>query len=526
VVYAWGAIANHRSVIHGINERGTLYINFNTGQAFTYKHTLNWDKIIIPAAFLFLCFICIHLIFPRRIFYHLWENFLIFRYFKYSYLDLVMIGIYGVTNVVMFTLFYDPRKDKGVNFAVLIELSLTLLFATVVKSPVFSRIFKTTYEKQIKYHRFLSWMTVAAVVVHMLATLGNFAVLGTLSKEVKWEKNIYGIISGAIMLSATFMTLRFIRRETWEFFKFAHFALIAFLLFGALHNIRVLYFCLPGISLYLLDRIYRLIRKVYRKASIEEINTQHPGLTVLKLRINKFKYHPGQFLLITIPDVSVVQSHPFTIASSPLEELVTIHLKSLGNWSQEIRKLTTQSRIWVDGPYGVKPSWRKYEVIVLFSGGIGATPWISIIRDFILRKDAKRKPKQIYFHGCFRSKADVNNFEDTWALAQHNPSVSISKYITQIEDEVCCSSETDSEDRWEDEEMEDFTKPKDMSLKYGRPYVEGIFSDISLKHSQVKEVLVMVCGPGAMARAVQKECYYHSKYSGTVFRFHTETFKL
>jgi ferredoxin-NADP reductase len=49
-------------------------------------------------------------------------------------------------------------------------------------------------------------------------------------------------------------------------------------------------------------------------------------------------------------------------------------------------------------------------VVIMFSGGIGITPWLSIVRDYILRKDAKHKPKQMYLHSSFRSRSEMDAF--------------------------------------------------------------------------------------------------------------------
>lgn len=315
------------------------------------------------------------------------------------------------------------------------------------------------------------------------------------------------------MLAATVFTVRVIRRKKWEFFKYPHFLLIFFLIFGALHEVMVIYFCLPGIALYILDIFVREFRKFFRTSEIVEIDTQYPEHTIFKLRVSRFKYQPGQFLTITIPAMSYLQSHPFTISSSPMEELITIHAKSLGQWSREIQTLTTESKIWVNGPYGIKPSWRKYEVVLLFSGGIGATPWVSLLRDFIMRKDAKHKPKHMYFYCCFRTREELNVFSDTWALVRTSTAVRVEKYITQ----------SDAESR--EEEMAIFKKPKDPHFHAGRPDFEGIFDEICRKH-KVQNILAMVCGPGNMARFVQEECYSHSRYNGTIFDYHHEIFKL
>lgn len=40
--------------------------------------------------------------------------------------------------------------------------------------------------------------------------------------------------------------------------------------------------------------------------------------------------------------------------------------------------------MYIDGPYGAgQQDWYKYEVSVLVGGGIGVTPYASILKDFV-----------------------------------------------------------------------------------------------------------------------------------------------
>ena len=41
-------------------------------------------------------------------------------------------------------------------------------------------------------------------------------------------------------------------------------------------------------------------------------------------------------------------------------------------------------QVYIDGPYGAgQQDWFKYEVSVLVGGGIGVTPYASILKDFV-----------------------------------------------------------------------------------------------------------------------------------------------
>jgi hypothetical protein len=127
----------------------------------------------------------------------------------------------------------------------------------------------------------------------------------------------------------------------------------------------------------------------------------------------QFKWQPGQHCFISIPGISMMQSHPFTIVS--LSWPISVHGRNevvllvralkgftkavaelatkskLGNQSvdrltaiAEAQKLRIATRSWIDGPYGDShPAFdRKYHGVICISGGSGITaslPWISYL---------------------------------------------------------------------------------------------------------------------------------------------------
>jgi len=248
--------------------------------------------------------------------------------------------------------------------------------------------------------------------------------------------------------------------------------------------------------------------KFFKKPKLAKVDTHCENVTILSITDFKRKYIPGQFVQITFPEISKIESHPFSISSSPTEEILTIHAKSLGKWSSKLHEFSAATKIWVDGPYGVKPKWRNYEVVVLFAGGIGATPFISILRDHIFTPLTAR-PTHLYFFPTFHDSHDMSWFADTWDLVVRDPSVHVTKYITN-------DSNT---------EMLELGKGRDESTRSGRPQYKELLSEICKTHRAVPKILVMTCGPGKMIRHIQQECYVISKEYSKKIRFYSEVFK-
>jgi predicted ferric reductase len=192
---------------------------------------------------------------------------------------------------------------------------------------------------------------------------------------------------------------------------------------------------------------------------------------------------------------------PFRICS-----VVSVHAKPIGNYTEALKHLKdhgSKSKIIVEGPYGFKPNWKEFDVVVLFGAGIGATPWISLVRDFLLDADAKG-PKYLYFILSVPNKAALSWFDDTWQLMQQtaNPGLQVQRYVTREKgDEV-------------------------DSIYYSRPDFNSILGKVSQEfHGKTKKALVMTCGPGIFSRGVQDAAFNLSSRNGIIFDFHDEVFK-
>ena len=127
--------------------------------------------------------------------------------------------------------------------------------------------------------------------------------------------------------------------------------------------------------------------------------------------------------------------HPFSITSAPGDDYLTVHIRTCGDWTQELKRIFVENyfsphvnrrasfselgaaepkrstiapfhgcflymvdkkltvflyvqhslpKLLVDGPYGAPAQdFRNYDVLLLVGLGIGATPFISILRDLL-----------------------------------------------------------------------------------------------------------------------------------------------
>ncbi|WP_165759738.1 ferredoxin reductase family protein [Falsiruegeria litorea] len=91
------------------------------------------------------------------------------------------------------------------------------------------------------------------------------------------------------------------------------------------------------------------------------------------------QHKAGQFAFLQLEGSSRREAHPFTIASSPQEDgsMRFMISRRIGWTNGELRKVTSDQTIWIDGPYGQflrRPGSSRQ---VWLSAGIGVTPFLA-----------------------------------------------------------------------------------------------------------------------------------------------------
>ena len=80
------------------------------------------------------------------------------------------------------------------------------------------------------------------------------------------------------------------------------------------------------------------INVMFRKADI------FPG-EVLLLKLSKpegFVYRSGMYIYIKCPQISVFEWHPFSLTSGPEDDYLNVHIRTLGDWSNQIYDLVQE----------------------------------------------------------------------------------------------------------------------------------------------------------------------------------------
>ncbi|KAK8657857.1 hypothetical protein V6N13_036076 [Hibiscus sabdariffa] len=171
-----------------------------------------------------------------------------------------------------------------------------------------------------------------------------------------------------------------------------------------------MYLAVP-VMLYSCERLTRLLRSSIKAVTIQKVAV-YPG-NVLALHMSRphgFRYKSGQYMFVNCAAVSPFEWHPFSITSAPGDDYLSVHIRTLGDWTRQLRtvfsevcqqptngksgllradcmqgnKIPDFPRVLIDGPYGAPAQdYKKYEVVLLVGLGIGATPMISIVKDIV-----------------------------------------------------------------------------------------------------------------------------------------------
>ncbi|KAJ6551794.1 NADPH oxidase [Mycena capillaripes] len=332
----------------------------------------------------------------------------------------------------------------------------------------------------------------------------------------------------------------------------------------------------PGI-LYFGERVYREYRG-RRATRLSQVLVHPSGAMELRIVKPSFKYTPGQWLFLQVPELSRWQWHPFTITSAPEDPYVSIHVRQVGDFTfalgdrlgvgpsvvasmtksamkgsekdvkveggfrgdfVELDTSTTGSMptVRIDGPYGA-PAEDVFdvEVAVLVGAGIGVTPFASILKHiwYCQRKGNLGTLRRVEFFWVCRDAPSFGWFQSLLSeveSAQADPNfLRINVYLTQkiTEDMLWNISVNDAGAAYDP-----LTLLKTRTM-FGRPDWMTIYGQISQAiqggqyipgtSEQLKTtVATYFCGPTPLAKAI-KEATVHHTNSRVQFTFAKEHF--
>lgn len=297
-------------------------------------------------------------------------------------------------------LWQAEMQKAGMRLGTVGSLCCVLLFFPVARGSPLLPLVDLSSESSIKYHVWLGHIVMVLFTAHGLCYILVWASTDQLHSMLTWARTRVSIVPGELaLLSGLAMwatALPRIRRRMFELFYYAHHLYIPFVVFFALH-VGVTTFCyvLPGVFLFMVDRCLRCLqsRNRVRLVSARILPSQDVELNFSK--IPSLRFEPTSTLFVNVPCVSRLQWHPFTVTSSGRFEpdRLSVVIGRRGDWTQKLYKTVSslppsfdgRLDVSVEGPYSPATSTgflgNEHDSLVMVSGGIGITPFISIIRE-------------------------------------------------------------------------------------------------------------------------------------------------
>jgi predicted ferric reductase len=406
-----------------------LQINWYSGEIITPSGA----PLVYQTLFFFIPAIVI-LFYQKLIFFRSFSFLFIFRKpltftflgnkYNYTVTDAVVIVCWAMLNVVWTTTYAYTQFGKWNIIGLSLQFHCALLLLPILRNSIFEPIFGISFDRAIKYHRWLGYSTCLILIMHAGGNWADWKKTGVFGEKSVEKEMVYGEMAFVCALIMVLFAVSFWRRQFFESFLVTHMLYPIFILFAALHskatpNALGWYF-FPSVMLFIIDRLIRAYRS-YKPTAVTEIAHVN-GLTRLQLKKPAgMKYEGGQYLFIMIPSISKIEWHPFSIASAPQDEDLMLCIRDAGGWTHKLLEAAKQNitdlQPHVDGPYGrpaVDPL--RFKVVMLISGGVGAVPWISVVRELLhrIKSGEKLKIEKLIFVWSVRSENNWEWFRDTF----------------------------------------------------------------------------------------------------------------
>ncbi|GMI75678.1 ROOT HAIR DEFECTIVE 2, RESPIRATORY BURST OXIDASE HOMOLOG C [Hibiscus trionum] len=341
-----------------------------------------------------------------------------------------------------------------------------------------------------------------------------------------------------------------------------------------------MYLAIP-VFLYFCERLTRLLRSSIKDVTIQKVAV-YPG-NVLALHMSRphgFRYKSGQYMFVNCAAVSPFEWHPFSITSAPGDDYLSVHIRTLGDWTRQLRTVFSEvcqqptngksgllradcvqgnnnpnfPRVLIDGPYGAPAQdYKKYEVVLLVGLGIGATPMISIVKDIVnnIRSmadeeeqvsdalhdktssppDSKRKDnfktKRAYFYWVTREQGSFDWFKgimnEVAEIDRHHV-IELHNYCTSVYEEGDARSAliTMLQSLNHAKNGVDVVSGTRVKSHFAKPNWRNVYKHIAMNHNT--RVGVFYCGAPGLTKELRQLASEFSHKTSTKFDFHKENF--
>eukprot|EP00931_Biecheleriopsis_adriatica_P034271 TRINITY_DN1980_c0_g2_i1.p1 TRINITY_DN1980_c0_g2~~TRINITY_DN1980_c0_g2_i1.p1 ORF type:complete len:767 (+),score=132.01 TRINITY_DN1980_c0_g2_i1:65-2365(+) len=385
--------------------------------------------------------------------------------------------------------------------------TLGLLLLPAARTSPLLKAAGLSFESSLYMHIWLGVLFLVFSILHTLLFFARFVEFGQWQNILPFSLGTYrkdnftiGLMAAVFWPSLiTFGVLPALRRKCWELFKLAHYMFLVLVPATIIHGSSSWYFVVPGVLLWVADAILRF-GQAAEKVELEGACTHGIGdgdITELRIRWpgSSRLHSPGMFCWINCPQLSQVEWHPFSLSSSPADEIQSFHIKNMDEpgrsattWTGRLHGLVDSLsasgeplHVNIDGPYGPLVNFDA-KCVVLVAGGIGITAMQNLLRSLLQGCPGVEHVQRAHLVWVVRSREMVDLFASNFDIAHAKESISVqfSIYCSRAVEVGECAL---------------------GALQPGRPDLGSL---LQAEMNLGERVVVRACGPEQMVQSCSK----------------------
>lgn len=287
---------------------------------------------------------------------------------------------------------------------------LPLIFLLAGKRNLIGYVTGTSYERLNWIHRWVSRSMFLTATMHLGHFLRTWARYDYVERKFKIDLiSRRGLGAWCVLLWIVLSSFAPIRGWRYEFFVIQHIiSVLGFTVVVMLHApTKAQHFVWLPVGIYFLDRLLRFVYVMWNNLGLFSGEPRHilackatfhplPAYaTKVSIKNPPFNWSPGQHALLTLPSLTGLQSHPFSITSLPSDKTLEFIIRAQEGATQKLLSHATGSlppasdvtkTAIIDGPYGRVREMEQFDTVVLLAGGAGACFTMPLLRDLVRRK--------------------------------------------------------------------------------------------------------------------------------------------
>jgi predicted ferric reductase len=405
----------------------------------------------------------------------------------------------------------------NLNIGLLVLATARVVMGRIRRTPILRTL---PVDHAIAFHQLVAYAVVVFAIVHTAAHLVRRRAQGVAIMD--WLTADFfamsGVVLAALLLLIFVTALPKVRTSGgFEWFRRTHLLYPVWLLLALSHGRHLWAWTLVPLGLFTLDRAARFVVKS-RETEVVDLEPLVSGVTKVTLKKpDGFTHTAGDYLYLKIPRIAASEWHPFTISSAPENPVLTLHVRSLGDYTKRLHQLALErmaSRSGeslgasIEGPFGTPSAdILGSDIAVMVAGGIGVTPFASVLESIIMGSRQK-KPQKVYFYWLNREGAAFAWFFGLLSQLEHRDTtrlVDIRVFMTRGQGRSTSMVLNLARSIRHGVGDRDHVTGLRTQTRMGAPNFRAELLEI-VEHHPGRQVDVFFCGPPGLANSLKRDC--------------------